>query len=146
MRAGERLPPIRAVADACDVARAAVQDAYRQLAEQGLVEGTVGRGTVVLGTSGDAGAAENARRPLSSYAEAALRRSREMAGAPPLPAGRALVANSAELAPDGARFPVDEWRAAMDAVLQRRGADLLGYGHATNGLPELRALLAERSR
>ncbi|MFY9341679.1 MAG: PLP-dependent aminotransferase family protein, partial [Planctomycetota bacterium] len=61
------------------------------------------------------------------------------------PEGRTLVANFAELAPDGERFPVDAWRAAMDAVLQQRGAALLGYGHATNGLPELRALLAERA-
>jgi GntR family transcriptional regulator/MocR family aminotransferase len=53
------------------------------------------------------------------YADAALRRSQEMPAAPPLPAGRPLVANFAELAPDGERFPVAAWRAAMDAVLQR---------------------------
>jgi DNA-binding transcriptional MocR family regulator len=34
----------------------------------------------------------------------------------------------------------------MDTVLQQRGAELIGYGHAHNGLPELRALLAERAR
>lgn len=145
MRPGERLPPIRAVASACDVTRATVQNAYRQLAERGLVEGTVGRGTVVLGRERHRGAAPELS-PLSAYAEAALRRSREMSGAPPLPLGRALVANFAELAPDGDRFPVDAWRAAMDAVLQQRGSTLLGYGHATNGLPELRALLAARAR
>jgi len=63
----------------------------------------------------------------------------------PLPAGRELIANFAELAPDGGRFPVDEWRAAMDAVLRRSGGELLGYGNETSGLPELRALLAARS-
>jgi 2-aminoadipate transaminase len=145
MRPGERLPPIREVASACDVARAVVQDAYRALAERGLVEGAVGRGTTVLARGARTSSADAAPRPLSAYAEAALRRSEEMPGAPPLPAGRALVANFAELAPDAARFPVDEWRAAMDDVLQRRGAELLGYGHATNGLPELRALLAARA-
>jgi len=145
MRVGERLPPIRDVATTCDVTRGTVQDAYRQLAEQGLVAGTVGRGTVVLGGE-QATAAAGRERPLSAYAEAALRRSEEMPGAPPLPPGRALVANFAELAPDGARFPVDAWRAAMDAVLQQRGAELLGYGGATNGLPELRAMLAARAR
>ncbi len=144
MRAGERLPPIREVATACDVTRAIVQDAYRDLAERGLVEGTVGRGTVVLALAG--AVARSEPRPLSAYAEAALRRSQEMPGAPPLPPGRELVANFAELAPDAARFPVDQWRAAMDDVLQQRGAELLGYGHATNGLPELRALLASRAR
>lgn len=145
MRVGERLPPIRAVASACDVTRSTVQDAYRQLADEGLVEGTVGRGTVVLGDKTAVAETADGGRLLSAYAEAALRRSQEMPGAPPLPAGRPLVANFAELAPDGDRFPVDAWRAAMDAVLQQRGASLLGYGHATNGLPELRAMLAERA-
>jgi GntR family transcriptional regulator len=37
MRGGERLPPIREVANACDVTRATVQEAYRQLAEMGLL-------------------------------------------------------------------------------------------------------------
>ncbi len=150
MRAGDRLPPIREIARACEVTRTTVQDAYRQLAEKGLVEGTVGRGTTVLGATlaktARTKAGPAAPRPLSPYAEAALRRSQEMPGAPPLPQGRTLVANFAELAPDGARFPVDEWRAAMDAVLQQRGAELLGYGNATNGLLELRTLLAERAR
>jgi 2-aminoadipate transaminase len=146
MRAGEKLPPIREVATACDVTRAVVQEAYRELAGRGLVEGTVGRGTTVLGAPATTDAAGGEPRPLSAYAEAALRRSQEMPGAPPLPPGRELVASFAELAPDASRFPVDAWRAAMDDVLQRRGAELLGYGHATNGLPELRALLAARAR
>ena len=156
MRIGQRLPPIREVAGACDVTRATVQEAYRQLAERGLVEGTVGRGTTVLGrapvAAGERGADVGEAAPaaplrhLSPYADAALRRSQEMPGALPLPSGRALVANFAELAPDGERFPVAAWRAAMDAVLEQRGAELLGYGHATAGLPELRTMLAERAR
>jgi len=157
LRAGERLPTIRDISKQCDVTRAVVQDAYRVLAERGLVEGTVGRGTTVLaGARREPAGAEGAShqdgntalraRPLSPYAEAALRRLQEMPGAPPLPAGRALVANFAELAPDGDRFPVDDWRAAMDAVLQRSGAELLGYGQSANGLPELRELLAARWR
>jgi DNA-binding transcriptional MocR family regulator len=151
MRGGERLPPIREVANACDVTRATVQEAYRQLAERGLVEGTVGRGTSVLPRSPTAGASAAApvvptaaARSLSPYADAALRRSQEMPAALPLPTGQALVANFAELAPDGARFPVAAWRAAMDAVLEARGGELLGYGGASGGLPELRALLAAR--
>ena len=144
MRGGERLPPIRDVADACDVTRGTVQEAYRQLAERGLVEGTVGRGTVVLARGDEAAAGP--RRPLSPYADAALRRSQEMPAAVPLPAGQPLVANFAELAPDGERFPVAAWRAAMDAVLDARGGQLLGYGGDAGGLPELRALLAERMR
>lgn len=148
LRPGDRLPPIRQVADGCEVTRATVAEAYRLLAGRGLVESVVGRGTTVLP---EAAAASNRSDDLaavgdslSPYARAALRQTREMPGAPPVPAGRALVANFAELAPDGDLYPVDDWRTAMDAVLRRDGGGLLGYGHATQGLPELRALLAER--
>lgn len=141
---GERLPPIREVAAYCGVTRATVQAAYRRLADLGLVEGTVGRGTIVL-ASGEV-AIGSKPRSLSPYAEAALRRTRAMRGAPTLPDDRELVANFAELAPDDARFPIDEWRAAMDSVLESRGQELLGYGHSTFGLQELRELLVERSR
>ncbi len=149
LRVGDRLPPIRSVAEACEVTRATVAEAYRLLAGQGFVESVVGRGTTVIAppASHQATAAAPAAAepgPLSPYARAALRQMREMPGAPPLPAGRALVANFAELAPASESYPVDEWRAAMDAVLRRDGGDLLGYGHATQGLPALRALLAER--
>lgn len=149
LRQGDRLPPIREVAVTCGVARATVQDAYRRLAGDGLVESTVGRGTVVLAAAGAGdgldGADERRVRSLSPYALAALRSTREMAGAPALPAGQPLVANFAELSPDDGRFPVDAWRQAMDAVLRARGAELLGYGHSVFGLEELRALLAERA-
>lgn len=142
---GDRLPPIREVASTCEVTRATVQDAYRRLADRGLVEGTVGRGTVVLATpsTGDAQPAGGGRL-LSPYAEAALRRTRGMAGAPALPLGQQLVANFAELQPDDAQFPIAEWREAMDAVLEQHGRDLLGYGHSTFGLESLRQLLAMR--
>lgn len=147
LRIGERLPPIREVARACEVTRTTVQEAYRLLADRGLVAGEVGRGTTVLAAGAEPTGVGNPHdRPLSPYAEAALRRTQEMPGAPPLPEGRTLVANFAELAPDSERFPVDEWRAAMDFVLQQRGAQLLGYGNTANGLPELRELLAARAQ
>jgi DNA-binding transcriptional MocR family regulator len=142
LQPGDRLPPIRAVAEGVGVTRATVQEAYRRLSDGGLVEGTVGRGTSVLANPSGPGTAS----PLSAFAEAALRQTQEMPGAPPLPEGRPLVANLAELSPDGGLYPVTELRAAMDRVLQQRGAELLGYGHSATGLPELRALLCERSR
>ncbi|MFK7739004.1 MAG: PLP-dependent aminotransferase family protein [Planctomycetota bacterium] len=141
---GDRLPPIREVARACSVTRATVQEAYRRLAEKAMVEGTVGRGTVVLPRGGDSLDAPGARL-ISPYAEAALRRMRSMSGAPALSAQVPLVADFAELAPDEERFPVDEWREAMDTVLKTRGQELLGYGHSTFGLRELRERLAERA-
>jgi 2-aminoadipate transaminase len=143
---GDRLPPIREVASTCQVTRATVQEAYRRLADRGLVEGTVGRGTVVLATPTNSDApAAGPGRLLSPYAEAALRRTRIMAGAPALPAAQTLVANFAELQPDEAQFPIAAWREAMDAVLEQHGRELLGYGHSTFGLEQLRELLVRRS-
>lgn len=136
LRAGERLPPIRELAEAAGVTRATVQAAFRRLGEAGLVLSTVGRGTEVL-----AAAAAPEAGPLSSFAAAALRQTLELPGAPLLPPGRQLVANFAELSPDEAAFPVDDLRAAMDRVLQQRGRELLNYAHTAAGLPELRALL-----
>jgi len=144
---GDRLPPIREVASTCQVTRATVQEAYRRLADRGLVEGTVGRGTVVLARSANAEASPSGNsRLLSPYAEAALRRTRGMAGAPALPPGQPLLANFAELQPDESQFPIGEWREAMDAVLEQHGRELLGYGHSTFGLDELRELLVRRSQ
>jgi len=140
---GERLPPIREVASGCQVTRATVQEGYRRLADLGLVEGTVGRGTIVLASGNAVG--ESDKGLLSPYAEAALRRTRTMTGAPSLPAAQELIANFAELAPDESSFPVDEWRQSMDSVLEARGRELLGYGHSTFGLRRLRELLVARS-
>lgn len=159
---GDRLPTIREVASGCGVTRATVQDAYRELARLGLVEATVGRGTIVLGEGGEpredaaptsgsrsakaAAGTTGERRPLSPFATAALRRTLEMPGAPELAAGQPLVANFAELAPDSDRFPVAEWRAAMDAGLLRHGPELLGYGLSAYGLEELRTAFVGRAR
>lgn len=137
LRPGERLPPIREVADAAGVTRATVQAAYRRLGEGGLVTATVGRGTEVLG------GATPSSGPLSSFAAAVMRQAYELPAAPALPPGRALVANFAPLAPDEAMFPVDDLRAAMDRVLATRGRELLNYTHTAAGLPELRQLLGE---
>lgn len=142
LRPGDRLPPIREVADAAKVTRTTVQDAYKKLSDGGLVAGEVGRGTTVLASS----AAPAPGGPLSAFAEAALLQTQSMPSAPPLPAGQTLVANFAELSPDAAMFPVDEMRQVMDRVLQQRGGELLGYGHAAAGMPELRELLCERAR
>ena len=62
---GDRLPPIREVASTCEVTRATVQEAYRRLAARGLVEGTVGRGTVVLASHSGNGSS-NGHDPAGS--------------------------------------------------------------------------------
>ena len=132
LRPGEHLPPIRTIADRVGLTRTTVQDAYRQLQDLGLVSATVGRGTVVQGDARD-------RDVLSPGARAVYRHlvhlphSRE--------SGEELVCNFAELQPDEALFPVEEFTASLQRVLESRGPELLGYGQPTGDL-QLRRLLA----
>lgn len=138
LRTGDRLPPIRAVADAAKVTRASVQAAYKLLSDHGLVEGTVGRGTTVLRS----GAPDQS--PLSPFALAAMRQVRDAATPLRTPADKPEVANFAELNPQDGLFPLNDLRSCIDRALRDRGAELFRYGHPS-GLPELRNLLARRS-
>ncbi len=138
-RPGERLPTIRAAASGMGVTRATVQEAYRRLAEAGLVLATVGRGTVVrdgVPASGDA--------VFSPGAQAAFEQERCAPPAPAPPPGVQVEVSFAELLPDIELLPVDEFRGCIERELRQHGADLLVYGHPL-GDPALRALLAQRS-
>ena len=73
LRAGDRLPPIREVAEGISVTRATVQEAYRKLGEGAYVEGVVGRGTTVLPGKVVADTA-GASSLLSAYATAEIGR------------------------------------------------------------------------
>jgi DNA-binding transcriptional MocR family regulator len=53
--AGSRLPPQRELAASLGVNRTTVSSAYDELAADGLVEGHVGRGTIVCSKAGDDG-------------------------------------------------------------------------------------------
>jgi len=52
--AGSQLPPIRDLAAELSVSRITVSNAYQELYADGLVEGHVGRGTIICGLPGDA--------------------------------------------------------------------------------------------
>lgn len=139
LRAGDRLPPIRTVADHVGVTRATVQESYRRLAEAGLVSATVGRGTTVL--------ERGESQPQSAFspgADAVWRHLRQMQPAPV--AGERLLANFGSLFPDPALFPVEAFRVAMERMLLQHGSELLVYGGQAMGDDRLRALLAERSQ
>lgn len=138
LRTGDRLPPIRTVAEAAKVTRTTVQSAYKLLADGGLVEGTVGRGTTVLRS----GAPDES--PLSPFALAAMRQVRDAATPLRTPADKPEVANFAELNPQDGLFPLNDLRSCIDRALRDRGAELFRYGHPS-GLPELRNLLARRT-
>jgi len=131
LRAGDRLPTIRVVAERLKVTRNTVQDAYRKLAGTRMVSATVVRGTVVTGTPNGSGS------PFSSGALATRRQQESAPQAPAVPPGTAVRANFAGLLPDQDEFPVDAFRASIERVLRSRGSDLLVYGNPA-GSPELR--------
>ncbi len=177
LRVGDRLPTIRAVAGEVGVARSTVQLAWRTLQDEGLVESTVGRGTVVRSVPGLQGTAAPGAGPrgwgsngraasleavggratspsevdapsagtplLSRAAEAALRTFRAMHPPQP-PRDRPVVADFAGLRPDPELFPVDAFRAAVDAVLAGGDGSTLTYGGESSGDRRLRELLAQR--
>jgi GntR family transcriptional regulator/MocR family aminotransferase len=142
---GAKLEPIRLLAKELGVNRETVADAYRELEALGLTESGVGRGTFVLGQSeaaqdgGDARPA--ASRPfvpsLSSGAQATLA----------LPmidyTADARAVRFERMVPDPSLYPVDEFRKALNHVLQRGGRGLLDYGDP-RGHDGLRRLLVER--
>jgi DNA-binding transcriptional MocR family regulator len=136
---GDRLPPIRAVAEALGLTRAVVQSAYRQLVEDKVVRATVGRGTEVLGTAG----AAPVRAPIARVALQAMHVLERAPCQPQADPSDELIADFGSLAPDPATMPVDEIADALRSALREDGAQLLGYGDPA-GHEGLRAALAAR--
>ncbi|RIL06690.1 MAG: hypothetical protein DCC71_05855 [Proteobacteria bacterium] len=138
--AGDRLPPIRELARTAGVNRDTAALAYDELAREGLIEATVGRGTFVrrAAAAAPAPAFEPVLSPLVERL-VDLERSRVRYAAP---AGTAPLHS---LVPDPALYPVEDFRRALNRVLADAGGDLLRYG-APQGDPALREALAERLR
>jgi len=142
LREGDRLPPIRELALRLGVNRDTVSTAYEWLADEGVVDAQVGRGTFVRGRRPRPPlGAVLPEVPLSPGAERLLEyeRSRVAYGA-----GRDAIPLHA-LAPDPRLFPVTAFRRALSRAFARDGAELLAYG-APAGHAGLRTLLAERLR
>jgi 2-aminoadipate transaminase len=134
LRAGERLPTIRAVAGNGGLTRATVQAAYRRLNDMGLVSSTVGRGTTVR-------AGRSGRRTEGVVSPGAQAAYRQLLRQPQLAMGGTPVCDLAALHPDPDLFPVAAFAASLDRVIRTRGSSLLGYGEPT-GDRELRYHLA----
>ena len=129
-----RLPTTRELAAALGVNRGTIQAAYRRLAEEGLVAGRVGSGTVVVG----------AERPEEPFRFEELI-SRRAAGVPedaPIAISDPLVADFSRLAPDERFFPLEEFTRTVSYAWSRR-RDLWQYAPPL-GLPELRGEIARR--
>lgn len=109
LHAGDRLPATRAFAADLGVSRGVVVAAYERLAEQGLVVGRTGGGTLVTATA------------------AALAAGRADPEPPRRPAPSAALDLSPGV-PDLSAFPRAAWLRAEKAVLAEVGAADLGYG------------------
>jgi len=140
---GERLPPVRALAEQLAVTPETVAGAYRRLVEEGYLRGEVGRGTFVaappLRAEEDLLAPFEAGGALPPFASpaptsAAPRDLLRLANQPGLVSFAASVA-ALELA------PVEPLRAALSEILRDEGATALQVG-ATPGFPALRAAIA----
>jgi GntR family transcriptional regulator/MocR family aminotransferase len=137
---GARLPTIRELARRLGVNRDTVSLAYDELAAEGRLEATVGRGTFVRGSPGGA-AGEPRAAALAPRVEALLEfeRTRPRYGAEegsiPLHA----------LVPDPALYPVAAFRRSVNRAFESGGAELLRYGDS-QGHAGLRELLARRFR
>ncbi|HEY3060206.1 MAG TPA: PLP-dependent aminotransferase family protein [Chloroflexota bacterium] len=143
---GERLPPVRTLAESLRVTPETVAGAYRRLVEEGYLRGEVGRGTFVaappLRAEEDLLApfeAGGALPPFATSSQApgppANRDLLRLASQPGLVSFAASVA-ALELA------PVEALRQALSDALQAEGARALQVG-ATPGYPPLRSAIGE---
>jgi GntR family transcriptional regulator/MocR family aminotransferase len=141
---GARLPTIRALAAELGVNRDTVALAYEELARDGLVESTVGRGTFVCaGVTSASGEPPSASfvPPLASV----VSRLFDFERSRPRYAAHVDAVPLHALLPDPALYPVAAFRRSLDRVLTQRGEELLRYS-GPQGFAGLREVLAERLR
>ena len=144
---GDRLEPSRELARRLGVHRTTVSNAYAELEAEGLIQGTVGRGTFVTPLAATLRASGRPRsRPRSDFywdslfalesEDDSLGRLMASASEPGM-ISFAATHGSPELS------PVDLVRRALDAALRREGAKLLQYG-SSDGYPPLKQYLRAR--
>jgi 2-aminoadipate transaminase len=146
---GERLEPSRELAKRLGVHRTTVSNAYAELEAEGLIQGTVGRGTFVSPFAATLREDKPARRrPVNDFywdsffapdqQDDSLGRLMASAREPGAISFAATHASS-ELC------PMDLIRRATEAVLRREGARLVQYG-STDGYAPLKQYLQGRLR
>ena len=149
LKVGERLEPSRELAKQLGVHRTTVGNAYADLEAEGLIQGTVGRGTFVSPFASTLSAPKSASaRPSHDFfwdgffaheqGDDSLGRLMASAFRPGV-ISFAVTHGSAELS------AVDLVRRATDAVLRREGAKILQYGSSEGYVP-LKRYLQNRLR
>lgn len=124
---GTRLPATRVLAGELGISRGVVVEAYRRIADEGLISGRSGGGTVVL------------ERPAPAAVRTPQRFDTHRLPRPRLPAGAGIDLSPG--VPDLSAFPRSTWLRAERAVLSEASPEDLGYGDP-RGHPRLRAALA----
>lgn len=142
LQAGEKLPPIRQLAERLGVNRDTVALAYDELATSGAVSATVGRGTFVREAKG---AGVRSESPFEARLSGAAERLLEFERARPRYDSADGAIAMQELVPDPDLYPVDAFRRALGRALAREGKALLSYGDL-RGHPALREEIARRQR
>ncbi len=131
---GERLPATRELASLLGINRTTVSAAYEILESEGLIAGQVGRGSFVTG---------NSTRPGGSVDWNGLLERSDNPPAGPAAVGRGVI-SFVMSRPSRDLFPLDDFRAAAAAVLEREDlADILQLGSPSGYEPLRRHLLDE---
>lgn len=138
LREGTKVPPSRELATALGINRNTVTSAFDQLRTEGYVRSRVGQGTFVSRARAES---SPFRFRFSRAAAAAAERVRPAGDE----SGHPDNIDFASLVPDEELFPIEPFRAAVDAALVAEGKKLLQYGPAA-GHPPLRDYIAERLR
>jgi DNA-binding transcriptional MocR family regulator len=143
---GTHLPPERKLAESLRVNRTTVSTAYQELAADGLVDGQVGRGTVVCAKANLGGIGDEGYPPqplpwgeffaVNEWEQDSLVRDIVALCA------REDVISLAGGVPDPGLYPVERFAQATDTVLRRHGQSLLQYC-PTEGHFDFRQTLAE---
>ncbi len=148
LQPGEQLPPVRALATELHVGRHTVEEAYAELAAEGLIESRIGQGTFVAppypDQPGDAptppapGWVSGHREPIvTREAISAHQVLREALRPDRRPDQISFILG----APAADLFPVGELQRALNAALREEGAEALGY-EPTEGYGPLRGAVA----
>jgi GntR family transcriptional regulator/MocR family aminotransferase len=147
LKAGNKLPPTRELANELGVSRNTVLAAYDQLLSEGYVEGQVGSGTWVTSALPEEMLQS---RPVPARAtpgspqrkRISKRGERLVSALPPIGhqgAGKMLPFRCA--LPDLTSFPFDVWTRLLTKYSRNPSHDLFGYAHVA-GYPRLREAIA----